>query len=134
VKQGGNVVAYFCTPDLEILHAVWGPESPDRFLEQARFAVDLAEKLRNASAAKRSVIAREAHEENPYGRSKGLWNQAGGEHYVRYSHLKEKVLQPLTKATAEELFLKLVNEKSSDEKIREVNWFEGPTPSSRRRP
>jgi hypothetical protein len=110
-KTGGNVVAYFCAPDLTILHAVWGPESPGRFLEQATWAVALAEKLRDAPAAERAAIARAAHDENPYERS---WTR------IQYYHLREKVLLPLNRTLAEELFLKLVHEKASDDPVRIV--------------
>jgi hypothetical protein len=135
-RTGGNLVAYFCTPDLTILHAVWGPESPEQFLAQARWAVELAEKLRDAPAAERTSIARAAHEQNPYRTSKGMWGMQGMEHYTRYGHLKEKTLQPLNRANAEELFLKLVNEKASDEPVRIVQdrLFGPPTPSLRPRP
>lgn len=106
------MVAYFLTSDLTILHAVWGPESADHFLEQAKWAVALAEKLRDAPAAERSSIARTAHDENPYERS---WTR------TEYFHLRERVLLPLNRETSEELFLKLVHEKASDEEVRIVD-------------
>ena len=37
-KQGGNVAAYFCTPDGLVLHAVAGPVGADTFLREARWA------------------------------------------------------------------------------------------------
>jgi hypothetical protein len=37
-KQGGNVAAYFCTPDGLVLHAVAGPVDADTFLREARWA------------------------------------------------------------------------------------------------
>ncbi|RPH40273.1 MAG: hypothetical protein EHM91_11290 [Planctomycetota bacterium] len=131
------MVAYFCTPDLTILHAVWGPESSQQFLAQAKWAVELGEKLRNAPAAERAAIAGTAHDENPYRTSKGMWSGAGMEHYTRYGHLREKVLQPLNRDMARELFLKLVNEKASDDPVRIVDrygLFGPPTPSLRPRP
>jgi hypothetical protein len=129
------VVAYFCTPDLTILHAVWGPESAPHFLQQATWAVELAERLRDAPAADRAAMARDAHLRNPY-RTKGMWSYGGG-HYEKYRHLEEKVLQPLSKTNADELFLKLVGEKASDEEVRIVDqsgFFRGsPIPSLRPR-
>lgn len=119
-KVGGNVVAYFCTPDLTILHAAWGPETPQEFLEQAKFTVKLGEKLRTTPAHSRSAVARSAHDGNPYG-IKGRWNGAGVAQEIRYRHLKEKVLQPLNKANTDDLFLKLVNEK-----IVEKDWMTDP--------
>ena len=37
-KQGGNVAAYFCTPDGRVLHAVAGPVDAEVFLREARWA------------------------------------------------------------------------------------------------
>lgn len=37
-KQGGNVAAYFCTPDGAVLHAVAGPVDAGTFLKEARWA------------------------------------------------------------------------------------------------
>jgi hypothetical protein len=39
-KQGGNVAAYFCTPDGAVLHAVAGPVKAGVFLREARWAVE----------------------------------------------------------------------------------------------
>jgi hypothetical protein len=36
-KQGGNVASYFCTPDGRVLHAVVGPVSGAKLLEEARW-------------------------------------------------------------------------------------------------
>jgi len=122
------VVAYFCTPDLTILHAVSGPESAPQFLQQAKWAVELAGKLRDAPAAERSAIARKAHEDNTYWRS---WVRI-----VQSLRLKDKILQPLNRANAEELFLELVNQRASDDPVRIVgncDLFGPPIPSLRPR-
>jgi hypothetical protein len=142
MKLGGNVVAYFCTPDLKILAAVWGPESANRFLEQATWAVELWKRLAGLEPDEKVAAARSAHEENPYRLRSGLWTQAGMDHLTRMDCLKEKVLTPLDKSAAE-LFQQLVNEKASEEEVRvdlgfdPVRWNgeeTRPTPSSRRRP
>lgn len=39
-KQGGNVAAYFCTPDRQVLHAIAGQVDEARFLQEARWAVE----------------------------------------------------------------------------------------------
>lgn len=39
-KQGGNVAAYFCTPDGLVLHAIAGPVDEEVFLREARWAVE----------------------------------------------------------------------------------------------
>jgi len=36
-KQGGNVASYFCTPDGRVLHAVTGPVSGQKLLQEARW-------------------------------------------------------------------------------------------------
>jgi hypothetical protein len=116
-KVGGNVVAYFCTPDLRILHAVWGPESPERFLAEAGWAVDLEKRLRSVPEEQRAKAAREAHETNPYRLSKGMWNGQGLLHVERHDTVTTKLLTPLKDSEAD-LFLKLVNEKASREDVR----------------
>jgi hypothetical protein len=40
-KQGGNVASYFCTPDGRVLHAVAGPVSGAKLLEEARWAEEM---------------------------------------------------------------------------------------------
>lgn len=131
-KVGGNVVAYFCTPDLEILHAVWGPEEADSFLQQARWAVGLWEKIRKEPPVKQFVLAREAHEANPF-RNRGMWTSAGVEQRARYDHLMAKILMPLEQSAAE-LFRQLVNEETSSAPVRHSSRefgnlnFEAPLP------
>jgi hypothetical protein len=39
-KQGGNVAAYFCTPDGRVLHAVAGPVSATVLLREAQWVVE----------------------------------------------------------------------------------------------
>jgi len=113
-KVGGNVVAYFCTPDLQILHAVWGPESPERFLAEATWAVELAKRLRALPPEERVKAARDAHGTNPYRLSQGRCNRS---HQERYDFMASKALTPLA-ASAADLFLKLVNERASEEEVR----------------
>ncbi len=62
-RRGGNVVAYFCTPELEVLHAVGGALSPAEFLKQAEWAVGLAGRLERADAQEREELATLAHAE-----------------------------------------------------------------------
>ena len=62
-KEGGNVVAYFCTPDFEVLHAVGGTLSPAEFLKQAEWAVGLAGRLERGDAQEREELAALAHAE-----------------------------------------------------------------------
>ena len=63
-KQGGNVAAYFCTPDRQVLHAIAGPVDDAVFLREARWAIDVweAAQLENlATVAERKVFFRQAH-------------------------------------------------------------------------
>jgi hypothetical protein len=48
-KQGGNVATYFCLPDGAVLHAIAGPVNAERFMQEARFAVE-THKLAAANA------------------------------------------------------------------------------------
>lgn len=121
-KVGGNVVAYFCTPDLRILHAVWGPESPGAFLAQAKWAVELAGRLRTVPERDRAAVALDAHETNPYRTSKGMWTYEGFKHYDRYNGLVKRALAPLDRTTSAALFLDLVDEEASDGPVRIRDW------------
>jgi hypothetical protein len=127
-RIGGNVVAYFCTPDLKILHAVWCPVQPRDFLEQATWAVELAGKLKSRPAGDWTAIARAAHERNPYLRNKGMWNGTGLDHETRYRLMMKKLLAPLD-PSASELFLQLVNEKTIAD-----DWMDRLRDPSRRNP
>lgn len=39
-KQGGNIAAYFCQPDGQVLHAIAGPVDAATLLREARWVVD----------------------------------------------------------------------------------------------
>src|SRR4029078_11763128 len=41
-KQGGNVSAYFCSPDGRVLHCVAGPVDAATFLREAKWTVETA--------------------------------------------------------------------------------------------
>lgn len=49
-KNGGNVASYFCRPDGRVIHAVAGPVDADRFLSEARFAVEIHKMALTAAA------------------------------------------------------------------------------------
>ena len=61
VKNGGNVVSYFCTPEGRVLHAVGGPVSGKKLLAEARWARDLAADMQNNSGRSKADFVREAH-------------------------------------------------------------------------
>ena len=75
MKVGGNVAAYFCTPDLEVIHAVAGPVPAETFLREAKFALDLSRRIGNRCYDEKRILVREALESHP---NVGLvsWNQA----------------------------------------------------------
>lgn len=63
-KQGGNVAAYFCTPDGLVLHALAGPADEVAFLREARWAVEtyhLAVLKNVRSEQQAQVFYRKAH-------------------------------------------------------------------------
>lgn len=62
VKNGGNVVSYFCTPEGRMLHAVGGPVSGEKLLVEARWARDLALDMQNNSRHSKAEFVRKAHE------------------------------------------------------------------------
>ncbi len=65
IKQGGNVAAYFCTPDGRVLHAVAGPVDAATFLREARWANETYQlaQLDNPNLEKLRTFFRQAHRE-----------------------------------------------------------------------
>jgi hypothetical protein len=65
-KQGGNVAAYFCTPDGRVLHILAGPVDADTMLREARWVVEtykLAELENRTNRPQFQVLFRKAHAE-----------------------------------------------------------------------
>jgi hypothetical protein len=63
-KQGGNVASYFCTPDGRVLHAVVGPVTGAKLLEEARWVEEtwkLAEMHELKTVAQVQNLYRKAH-------------------------------------------------------------------------
>ncbi|MBI4566135.1 MAG: hypothetical protein HY716_15725 [Planctomycetes bacterium] len=68
-RQGGNVATYFCTPDLEVIHAVAGPVNANSFLREATWACETYERLLKESNGDREALAKglaEAHRKKAY--------------------------------------------------------------------
>ena len=63
-KQGGNVASYFCLSDGTVVHAVAGPLDAQRFLREAKWAIEVRKlamtEAAGESARYRSTI-RKAH-------------------------------------------------------------------------
>ncbi len=55
LKVGGNVAAYFCTPDLRVVNGVLGNVRPETFLAEARRAVEM--RVLDPEAASRAHAA-----------------------------------------------------------------------------
>jgi hypothetical protein len=64
-KQGGNLVSYFCTPDMEVLHMLVGPVQPEALIEGARWALAAQQRITESGERRPERIAacREAHGE-----------------------------------------------------------------------
>lgn len=62
IKNGGNVVSYFCTPEGRLIHAVGGPVTPERLLSEARWATDIAVEMRKNNRRSKADLLREAHQ------------------------------------------------------------------------
>jgi len=62
-KQGGNVAAYFCTPQGEVLHALAGPVNGLTFLQESRWAKETYElaQLEEPAPAAMRLFFRRAH-------------------------------------------------------------------------
>jgi hypothetical protein len=64
-KQGGNVAAYFCTPEGRVLHAVAGPVDAGTLLREARWANETFQmaQLQHLPPAEMAGFFRKAHRE-----------------------------------------------------------------------
>ena len=118
-KVGGNVAAYFCTPDLRVLGAVGGPVSPAVFLREAERAVALAESTSNGLSEDAGARALEA----PMPRE-GLWSGAGQDNLRVWRILTERPLAPLD-LTYRAVFEEALGETVSDAPVShlEADWI-----------
>lgn len=64
-KEGGNVAAYFCTPDLRVVNAVLGNVGAETFLEEARRAVEMLDLVRGACPGESERLLGRAHGDVP---------------------------------------------------------------------
>ena len=117
VKQGGNVAAYFCAPDLRVLGAVGGPVSPAVFLREAERAVALADSTSNGL----SEDAGERALERPMPRE-GLWNGSGHANLGVWRILSERPLAPLD-LVYRDVFEDALGETISDAPVRFEEWL-----------
>lgn len=62
VKNGGNVVTYFCTPEGRLIHAVGGPVNSTRLLSEARWAADTFAQMQLDKRQSMVETLREAHQ------------------------------------------------------------------------
>jgi hypothetical protein len=110
-KQGGNVASYFCTPDGRVLHAVVGPVSGAKLLEEARW-VEETWKLA------------EMHELKTVAQVQNLYRKAHLERLAREFniYLKAKQLPPLEPAGAAVLirgpYVNALLNKSADQQAK----------------
>ena len=62
IKNGGNVVSYFCTHEGRLIHAVGGPVDGDKLLSEAKWALQLAQDMQTQPSQSKADFVREAHE------------------------------------------------------------------------
>jgi hypothetical protein len=127
VKIGGNVASYFCTPDLEVIHAVAGPAEAADFLEQARRALDWAGLFQDGSLDEaRSALAwhhaRQAETVPGRCRSRSA-GAGGGARRAVHERLQEAPL-PALEDLYRFVFERVLSEEVSDRdvEVREEGW------------
>jgi hypothetical protein len=119
-KVGGNVAAYFCTPDLRVLGAVGGPVPPEVFLREAERAVALAERTLGGLAEDAGSVVETSHETRM---ASIAWNQQSMVERDVYQILKESPLAPLD-LTYRAVFEDALHEAVSDAPVRyEEAWL-----------
>ena len=110
-KVGGNVAAYFCTPDLRVLAAVGGPVPPDVFLREAQRAVSLAESTSSGFSEDAGSLIQISHEWHMP--RVGLWNGSGQAQLGVWRIVKDQPLAPLDRIY-QEVFERALGETISD--------------------
>lgn len=60
-RNGGNVVSYFCTPELKVINAIVGPVEAAQLLGAAHWSVNLSAKAKHAGPDDRLQICEAAH-------------------------------------------------------------------------
>jgi len=119
-KVGGNVAAYFCTPDLRVLGAVGGPVSPDVFLREAERAVALAASTSSGFSEDAGSLVRDSHESHMP--REGLWSGAGRAQLGVWRILKDRPLAPLD-LLYRDVFEEALGETVSDAPVRFEEWL-----------
>jgi len=64
-RAGGNIAIYFCTPELDVVHAIAGPVAKEGLLTSAKWAVDTYRKAVEESKGDREALVaalKRAHE------------------------------------------------------------------------
>jgi hypothetical protein len=83
-KVGGNVASYFCLYDGSVLHGIAGPVDANRFLSEARWAVEtrrtaltLSTRLAtgDVNMDRYERLVAQAHEECFFNETVGLWGR-----------------------------------------------------------
>ena len=120
VKVGGNVAAYFCTPDRKVLGMVAGNVTPEVFLQEAGRAVVLAGALARLSPEKRDQAYREAHLGWSIEGAPGPWSYVDwSTQRLRNSHAYLAGRQRVALDRIQEhVFLCMLGEKMSEEPVK----------------
>ena len=112
-KVGGNVAAYFCTPDLEVIQGIAGNVSADVFLREAKFALELSRKIQDTCFDEGRFLARDALQGRPSPGMQVRWNNLGAATGGLGSFLAEKPL-PELEDLYKSVFEGILGEKVSD--------------------
>ncbi len=118
-KVGGNVAAYFCTPDLRVLGAAGGPVDRVRFLAEARRASALAVATAKGRSKDAKEVVAASHEQRR--NASGGWNQESLRERGLYDVLLRRPLAPLAQIRRE-VFECVLGEKLSDAPVRQAGF------------
>jgi hypothetical protein len=85
-RAGGNVAIYFCTPELEVVHAIAGPVGAKAFLAEAKWAVEAWTAAAEKAGGDREKLAaalREAHAKRAADRRQACVSSLGAVYSAR---------------------------------------------------
>ena len=114
-KVGGNVAAYFCTPDLRVIQGVVGAVTPELFLKEAKFALELSRMIQNTCFDEsRFLVGERIKDLSQPSPSGGFWSQPRAGQGGLGSLMAENplpTLDSLYKSVFEQILLETVSDK-----------------------
>lgn len=128
-KSGGNVMTYFCTPQLHVIHAIPGNVEADEFIREARWALELADRLAALAPTARPAAAGQEHATGVHMHKLPSWGATHTQTGLLLRAHDKLARQPLPSLglVSKYFFEEMLKEKLSDNPVErriDVCWIE----------